>query len=347
MPMTEPDSLRRHGGWLRTLPALAALLLPVQTSASPAQARQLNSMADSEFEAALSQAENDPQRAATMMRRAASLYWEALRELPENTTNRTLRGDLLAKSISAYRQAHGLTPSSNDLAEPLRITQLYLSELIDAYGDGATDLAEYGRAKRYAVSLSQDGDPISASEPERMVEAPTRGEEDPPHATSTPPLQDGLDRTVSPRETEELEQRRNARPIKISLGVSLGMAGAASIAALGTGLSLVSDPFYGAKYREIYEAFKESGLHLDASGDLCTSGEAQGAQNVIRACAAYDATKRASIAMGITAGVALASAAVSGALLGRICRSERRDSQRRLSIVPTIGLSEIRIVGSF
>lgn len=311
--------------------------IPSPAAASPTEARRLNAAADAEFETGLSYAGSDAPRAAAMVRRAAFLYWEAAQELPETDAHRGARSDLLGKALSAYRQAQQLRPDRQNLEDSLRIVRAYSETLRVAYGDRAASLAEYERARSYEPALTHELAPATTTpvDPgaERLGGAPA-GVEDAPRVAPSP-------RTI------DSTRPRDTRRLTLGLGISAGLVGVAGVASLATGLALLSDPFRGAKYRAIVEAAAAADLAVPENTDYCAFGKAQGAEGVVSACDAYQATQRASLAMGITAGAASVSAVVFGVLLARARRAEARSRRPQVGLAPSRFGAELRVTVAF
>lgn len=322
---------------------IAVAAIPSTAVASPTEARRLNSAADTEFEAALSYAGDDGPRAVAMMRHAAFLYWEAAQELPESVAHRGARSDLLGKTLSAYRQAQQIRPDRQNLEDSLRIVRSYCDTMRAVYGDHATELTEYEQAQSHLSTLTQElaagsppapaVQPPSIAEAERSVGVPAGGEGPPPVAPSTPPI----DKT----------RPNGARRLTIGLGVSAGLTGATALLALSTGLTLIRDPFRGARYRGIVDAVDAADIEVTPGGDLCAAGKAQDAAGVVSACAAYQSTRWASLAMGITAGVSAISTATFGVLLARARRAEARARRPHVALVPSRFGAEMRVAVEF
>lgn len=86
------------------------------------------------------------------------------------------------------------------------------------------------------------------------------------------------------------------------------------------GLTLVREPFEGARYREIHEAALATDLQIAKGQDYCVAARDQWATQVTEACQAHAATRRAMTGMLVTAGVAAASTIVLAILLARARR---------------------------
>ena len=351
-------------------PTRASAILP-PVAASPTEARRLNAAADAEFETGLSYAGSDVPRAAAMIRRAAFLYWEAAEELPETHAHRGIRGDLFGKALSAYRQAQQLRPDRRNLEDSLRIVRAYSDALRAAYGDSAASLPEYERAQSYEPALRREfaayapapgttapgyteaerpggapaGATLAADAPAPAATAPGgTGAERPSH---TPTGVADRPRVITSTRPIDATRSHGTRRLTIGLSISAGLAGAAGVASLATGLSVVSDPFRGTKYRAIVEAAAAANLDVPGKTDYCAFGRAQGAEGVVSACDAYQATRRASLAMGITAGAAIVSAVTFGVLLARARRAEARSRTLQVGLAPSQFGAELRVMVGF
>ncbi len=294
--------------WAGRLVLGASLMGPAPAAASPAEARRLNAAADAEFESASSAIGSDDVRAVEMIRRAASLYWQAAQALPEVKAHRQMRGNLVGKAISSYREAFRLQPSRETIEEPLSIVESYILTLEQVYGDRASNLPEHRRASTIREELRDEFEAILREETARAEELVRAQEEE----------QAAKERSAK----ADIASRHHSRQLKIGLGVSAGLAAVAGVAGLATGLSVVRDPFEGAAYRNIKEAVNASSLQIDAGTDYCRSAREQGVQQVVDACATHAATRRASTALLVTAGVAMVSTIVFAAILSRARRSK-------------------------
>lgn len=287
-------------------------------------------------------AESDPAATAAFAGAARS-FAQAAATVPPGERDRFTRSETLYRqSLRATELALRVPPESNcapsvqdAMHDGAKICTALLELVVAELGADARDA--YSDIERMRRDFERTLEDCAPEPPPPASEAPV------PEVTAATPPPPAKDATPLPA-----KDTTPPRWPTVGLWTSVALTGLLGGAALGTGLSRVSDPFHGAAYLSIYNAAVASGRDADPSNDvdstreddMCKIARGSGGSvvntEVAGRCDRWDALGKASIATGIFAGMSLVMAAT---FLGLKLRrpSQRAGARKPLSIGPSLG----------
>ena len=284
---------------------------------------------------------------------SARLFAQAAEAVPAGSKQLELFEPLVRKALVAFAQARRLAPPEPPCAEPVQAMlrdavatcDAFLAVVDSTLGPSGRvtyrEITEMRAQYQKDVKLCIPKDPVvTTSKPPPLSR---------PQPTSVPaaPVEAAPEPASTRRAQPDVKPAaRTPHWTDAGLWTSVSLFGLFGAAALGTGLSRVSDPFHGAAFTKIVEEAHKSQQDADPTNDVSTAkgddmcalargGAGGGSLNasVAGRCDQYDALGKASIATGVLAGVSLVATATFLGLKLRRGRTHQLAAQR-LRVAP-------------
>lgn len=305
--------------------------------ASPVQAAPASPQED---------AETRGHRAAneSRWRDAAEALSEALKNVPNEPSNRGRRNQLASEAVTAYKLAYDGAPDCALLDAGLALADDYLQGLSAKYGAGAMLDEDYGVMSRLRGELEKPHAENKCPKLEPPKPPPGAGGASPPTEPNasggTAPEVEGPTRPPVTQPADTAPPRRSrVVPYGVGLGVSAGLTIGMAIGA-GVMFSQLRKPD-GSRYAAIVDAAEAGGIDVDDKTDMCASASSDG--GVAAACDRWNGGYRGFVAMAALSGVFAVSTAVFTGLLIRERRAQGATAQAfrrhnvQLGAAPRIG----------